>query len=225
MKYVTLFLLLFFFSTALFAQDTLVKRDGARIAAKVLEVNPSEIRYKRSDSPDGPLYTINPWELRSIIYAGGRVESYETVQSPPPPPPSPVFKEDLSIQPIGKHYYYKEHKIAENDMLAIATKRNDPKTNLMIKKVQEKKLIQNCALIAGAGLFTAGLYVYATNGPSRGGRRGSPVSNTAKANSRQNGEFMMLGALGCAAVSITFKFDRTRHPHMVVELYNQSLIH
>ncbi len=225
---VLLFILFAFAGNSLSAQDTIVKRDGMKIPAKILEVNSAEIHYKRSDSPDGPLYVVKPWELLAIIYAGGRTESYESIQPPPVPLPAILQpqKEDLSIQLIGKHYYYREHAIGETDMLALASKINDKKVNLLIKKVDEKRMIQNGALIAGSILFVAGLYEYAANGPKRGGRRrgGSPAATASNTSARQTGEFMMLGAVGCAAVAITFKFDRTRHAHMVVSLYNQSIL-
>jgi hypothetical protein len=203
----------------LLAQDTLVKRNGERIPSKVLEINPSEIKFKRSDSPDGPVYVLPPWEVSSIIYPGGRTESYEAVQ---PPPVRLLPAEDRSISYMGRSYYYKERKTNESGMLAIAQELHDPKVNLMIKKVQEKKLIQNAAFIGGAVLFNVGFYEFIANQPRRG-RRGSPVSNAASANARQNGEYMMYGALGLAAVTITFKFDRIRHAHMVADLYNQAL--
>lgn len=40
------------------AQDVITKRNGDEILAKILEVNPTEIKYKRYDNPDGPLYVF-----------------------------------------------------------------------------------------------------------------------------------------------------------------------
>jgi len=207
------------------AQDTIVKRSGEQIPAKVMEVNSSSIKFKRIDSPDGPLYDLQLWEIRYIIYTGGRKESYESVLPPPPPAPAPLIKsEDLSILTLGKKYYYKERRIDEATVLAIAKQRKDPKVDLMISKVREKNLIQNCSFVAGGILLNVGFYEYLSNLPKRG-RRGSPASNTSNLNARQNGEYMMLGALACAAVAITFHIDEVRHARLVVALYNKTLIH
>jgi hypothetical protein len=206
------------------AQDTVVKRNGEIILAKVVEVSSSDIKFNRTDSPNGPLYILNKWELNYIIYSGGRKESFESIQPPPPPLVILPKPEDLNMSYSGKRYYFKDRLIREPDMLAIATKRKDPKVDLMIQKVKDKKLIEHSALIGGAGLWVAGSYVYLTN-LGRRGRRGSPVNNASTTTARQNGEYMMLGALACGVISISFHIDRTRHAHMVVDLYNKTLIH
>ncbi len=205
------------------AQDTIVKRNGEQIPAKVLEVNSSSIKFKRIDSPDGPLYDLQLWEIRCIIYNGGRKESYESILPPPPPPPPLIKSEDLSIITLGKKYYYKERRIDEATVLALAKQRKDPRMDLMISKVREKNLIQNCSFVAGGILLNVGFFEYISNLPKRG-RRGSPASNTSNLNARQNGEYMMLGALACAAVAITFHLDEVRHARLVVALFNQNLI-
>jgi len=43
-------------STAVFAQDVIVKKDGSTILAKVLEVNTDNIKYKKHSNQNGPTY-------------------------------------------------------------------------------------------------------------------------------------------------------------------------
>ena len=38
------------------AQDLIVKTDAAKIEAKVIEITPEAVRYKRFSNPDGPTY-------------------------------------------------------------------------------------------------------------------------------------------------------------------------
>ncbi|WP_400193169.1 hypothetical protein [Hymenobacter sp. B81] len=53
------------------AQDLLTKRNGDEVPVKVLEVTPTEIRYKRTDNPDGPLFVVPRAEVFMIKYANG----------------------------------------------------------------------------------------------------------------------------------------------------------
>ena len=58
------------------AQDVIVKKDGSTILSKVLEVNTSEIKYKKYSNLDGPTYTILKTELLSINYKNGESEKF-----------------------------------------------------------------------------------------------------------------------------------------------------
>lgn len=57
-------------STA-WAQDTIVLKNGTEIKAKVLEVSPGQIKYRRQDNLDGPLYTAGTADVLLINYANG----------------------------------------------------------------------------------------------------------------------------------------------------------
>ncbi len=58
-KIISLSLLAISFLTGLNAQDVITMKDGTDVQAKIIEVNPSEIRYKKYSNPDGPIFTIN----------------------------------------------------------------------------------------------------------------------------------------------------------------------
>ena len=81
---------LFIFSIILFfvgvysvsAQDMIILRDGNVIEAKVLEISPSEIRYKRFDHLDGPTIVILANDVLSIRYENGRTEIISSTQTP-----------------------------------------------------------------------------------------------------------------------------------------------
>jgi hypothetical protein len=215
-------ILLSFLSPIIKAQDTIVKRNGDKVIVKLMEVKPSEVLYKRLDYLDGPLFTLQKQDIQFIGYANGVRESFDDYVSPP------VYKGgypplDLSIQTTGKYYYYKERRISEPDMISIAEKLNDPKINLMIKKVEEKKFIQNATMIGSAALFVAGLYTYESNLPKRS-RKGTPPATTpSNLQGQANGEYLMLAALGCGIASVYFRFDRKKHAHILVNAYNKEL--
>lgn len=44
---------------SVFSQDKLIKNDGTELNVNIVEINATEIKYKRFDNPDGPLY-ISP---------------------------------------------------------------------------------------------------------------------------------------------------------------------
>jgi hypothetical protein len=56
------------------AQDLLTKRTGEEIAVKVVEITPSEVRYRRTDNPTGPLITVWKVDVFQIRYANGSLE-------------------------------------------------------------------------------------------------------------------------------------------------------
>jgi hypothetical protein len=56
------------------AQDMIVLKDGDMIEAKVLEISPSEIRYKRFDHLGGPTIVIPAANVLSIRYENGTYE-------------------------------------------------------------------------------------------------------------------------------------------------------
>ena len=58
------------------AQDVIVKKDGSTILSKVLEVGQNEIKYKKYDNVDGPIYTIKKSELQSINYQNGAKDTF-----------------------------------------------------------------------------------------------------------------------------------------------------
>jgi len=56
------------------AQDLIVLRNGIIIEAKLTEISPTEIRYKRFDNPDGPTIIIPTASVLSIRYENGTSE-------------------------------------------------------------------------------------------------------------------------------------------------------
>lgn len=58
------------------AQDLIVRTDSTRIEARVAEVSPETIRYKRFAAPDGPTYVLPVARIAYIRYADGFLERY-----------------------------------------------------------------------------------------------------------------------------------------------------
>ena len=61
------------------AQDVITTRSGEDIQAKVEEVSPVIIKYKRYSNPDGPVYTINTAQVLMIRYENGEKDVFNGV--------------------------------------------------------------------------------------------------------------------------------------------------
>jgi len=200
------------------AQDSIVKRNGERTVAKVTEVNPTNIRYKRFDNPEGPLYTINKEEVNYVLYFNGTKDMFATYVHPLIQGENTPT--DLTIQTAGRYYYYKTFRITEPDMHAVIKRQQDAKLNAMVKSVENKKFVQDVLTIVSIPVFFSGLYTYEKNKPVRG-RRGAPQA--ANLTAQKNGIALMLGALACDAVSISFMLDRRIHNRMIINAYNKKI--
>ncbi len=64
------------------AQDLIVRTDSTRIEARVAEVSPETIRYKRFAAPDGPTYVLPVARIAYIRYADGFLERYAAAAAP-----------------------------------------------------------------------------------------------------------------------------------------------
>ena len=82
----TIFFLSIFILTTLisFSQDVIYKKDKTKVDAKVLEVGTSEIKYKSTANPDGPIYSINKSDVILIAYQNGTFDSFSSSVNPPP---------------------------------------------------------------------------------------------------------------------------------------------
>lgn len=67
----------FLFSTA---QDKIVTTTGEEILAKVLEILPLEVKYKRFDNLEGPLYSLSKKDIVLITFENGTVETMNSLE-------------------------------------------------------------------------------------------------------------------------------------------------
>lgn len=77
MKTTILFIVFTIFSFIGFSQDVIVKRDGEKIDAKVIEITKTTIKYKKFEQEDGPVRNISISEVAEIIYNNGDWEKFK----------------------------------------------------------------------------------------------------------------------------------------------------
>lgn len=82
--YLLLLGLLLFGTTALTAQDVIVRKDGTTILAKVQKVGESSIEYRKWDNLEGPTYSLPTSSLQAINYQNGTRDTFNT------PAPAPA---------------------------------------------------------------------------------------------------------------------------------------
>lgn len=58
------------------AKDIIVLNSSDSIKAKILEVTPTEVKYKKMNYLDGPTFVIHKSDIRTITYGNGDVESF-----------------------------------------------------------------------------------------------------------------------------------------------------
>lgn len=80
--FIFFFSLLFQFQLTI-AQDIIFKRNGDEIKSKVSEVTATEIKFKKSDNLDGPMFTILKSEVMMIKYSNGTKDVFQLNEPKP----------------------------------------------------------------------------------------------------------------------------------------------
>lgn len=83
-----------------YAQDLLTKRNGDELAVKVIEITPTEVRYRRTDNPDGPLISVWKSDVFMIRYANGTKEVLNA--APIVQPATPGWEPGWATRAAGK---------------------------------------------------------------------------------------------------------------------------
>jgi hypothetical protein len=93
------------------AQDTLTMRTGDNLVAKVIEVGSSEIKYKKIDNLNGPVFTILKSDLYLIRYENGTKDDFSNISK---------VANAQDMYTLGYNdavKYYKNYKVAGNSVL------------------------------------------------------------------------------------------------------------
>lgn len=107
-KTIILFLAVLCGVSSAVAQDLIFKTDASRIEAKVTEITPSEVRFKRFSNPDGPTYVLPVKDIRYIEYPNGEKEVFstpDTIPAIPLTPATPVAQSPVAeVSSVGRTY-------------------------------------------------------------------------------------------------------------------------
>ena len=223
-KFISLLFIFFYFIVS--AQDTLYKRNSTEIiVAKVVEINTTEIKYKRFDMLDGPMFIVDKNQIAKIKYAVGSEEVFNVHTPKTIVNYNPISTNSSEIiEPYGNKgvYLYKAKKTSVRNAFDIIEYRNNTWKNREISTLiyESKKQKRNQYLFGfssiGVGVAAyIGIFATATNSYNYQ----NSVSNALGV--------AALGALGVVAtqvISYNCKLSHIKFANKAVDVYNKNIL-
>lgn len=225
MKTLLCFSLLIIYSIV-YAQDTIYKRTGEKIAAKIIEINIKDISYKRSDLIDGPLFVSNKNDIQKIKYANGITDTFEIVRVSEKQ--MPVYQYPVFLVPANSNeiktsvrrgvYLYQSQTISERNVMYLVANKNLTWQNKTIEyhlsEYKKNKTLQYAIGFGGAAFCAATLM----------GCLVSTEVNTTASDNVINASIALADVslfIASQVISTSFKFKAIKHSDKLVELHNQ----
>lgn len=90
--------------------DTIFLKDGSRILTVIEEVNATAVRYKRVENQTGPLYSVPVDDIKVVIFASGRRQTFNRDLLPASPvntgAPEEKASADKILQEVSRQINY-----------------------------------------------------------------------------------------------------------------------
>jgi len=212
MKKISLSIIFTLFISSFFAQDTIFKRNNDKVIAKITEITATEIKYKRFDNQDGPLYIDRKGEIKMIVYSNGMKETFEEEKAIPPQNQS-VAKVDNTIEDLERKYRYHGTYINQPRMQKILLDTKDKKIMGLVAQAKDARKMEFIGF-AAIPLGVAALLNLEFNS----------YGNT---NISQNSVLIISGvcvaaAITCPIISGVKRKEKVRCNSQAISLYNQK---
>lgn len=235
-------LFLIMVTSTCFAQDTIYMRNDQRIACNIVEVNATEVKYKKLELSDGPLYIENKALIAQVKYKNGFIDVFPEIKIQPTQPAKKTEDDYVQDRNTKKtknddyisnrqgnklivlgptHYLYGDKRLNENGMQRLLLSVNDPQITKEIKRAKMDKGLKYIGfaaiplLILGAA-FASQISI-------------SPVgTNYPNNNTNNNDEYIaptmicVVGAAASFSASIYFGIDRKGSNARAICLYQQK---
>ena len=223
MKKIIFIIALAFSFGNVFSQDTIVRRGSEIIIAKILEISPTEIKYKKFDYQDGPIYIELKAGVKMVIFANGMKEIFEEQKvvvevKPVVPTDDYIVKEapeSTKIDMWGQNNFrYKNRHMGEREIQEVLLKSKDKKIISLVGAAKDAKRAQyfgfaGIPLGIGAGVLLVSSVV-------SGGRSGFDETYLA------GSAVCAIAAIACPVLAITLKSKRNKCNREAVRLYNEK---
>lgn len=237
MRCFVFFLSIIFSYGKMLAQDTIITMNNESIIAKVTEISPREVKYKKYDYLDGPTYIQNKSDLKMIRYANGRSEIFisgntntlkkeeKTVinvteetdyYGGPGSSTSPVSANKLTAR--GSRYSYQNKFISEKKLHLMLNDTKDRSLMALVGKAKDNKKLQ----YIGFGAFPLGIAsIVAFSSAFTYYPNSSTIKSVNQSYINLSG-VLVAAAISCPVIAIVAKSKRTKYNKEAVKLYNQK---
>ncbi len=115
MKKIILFFVLLAFAGRAYAQDIITMVDGSDIQADVVEINHEDIRYKRWDNQDGPVFVMPKSQVLMILYENGARDVFNVRPEPVSLSPYAEVQPGMRYRDYEQFYNPRDYVYATGD--------------------------------------------------------------------------------------------------------------
>ena len=168
-------LILLLSSISVYAQDVITLRTGEQIEARVTEISPTELRYRRFDQLEGPIRIIPLAEVFAINYesglreiinplapAAGQGTPASQIQMQEQPAQTPTPQAQIQSQPVLTHSYWRGIRqngrpVGTGQVRAIMA--GNSAALELYNSGRRLEMVGFCVAMTGLGLMTTGLII------------------------------------------------------------------
>ena len=133
-------------TTMLYAQDIIITKDSKRIEAKIIEVTPTTVKYKKWSYQDGPDILEAKSNIAAIMWGNGEVEAFSVEEV------VATTKEEKQEVVVNE-----ESKIEKEESVAIVKEVEKEKVVANKNTVIAKTENNNAAIMSNMNSFLYGL--------------------------------------------------------------------
>jgi hypothetical protein len=210
-----------------FAQDTIIKNDGVKISGKVLEVSSKEVKYRKIQNAEGPIYIESTAELSLIKYGNGLADTFKFVK----PWFLPVQVEEkeekkviigkmnAELNKAGSRYRFNNTFINEREMQDYLMSFKDPAITQQIHAAKVEKGLQYIGF-AAIPFGIGSLFSFLQDATMSGSYGSDPNKNSSSR--YQNAKILAIAGVACIGTSICLKVKRSQHNANALKLYHQK---
>lgn len=148
--------LLFIFVSLLgitsYAQDIITTKKGEDIKAKVLEINIQDVKYKKVENPDSPIYTLLKSDILMIRYENGSKDIFNEESKETQVAKNSGIETKNRISIVEKQYFLNGERITRGEM-----------KNILYRDTEARDLYgKSISLKTGSDIFATGSIICST---------------------------------------------------------------
>jgi hypothetical protein len=209
------------------AQDTLYTKELKKIEAKVIEITPDEIKYKKADNVNGPTYIEPKLNVTMIVYSNG---VKEIIKSDPVSVNSKVNSNSNNyytpknvsarIEIAGNQYRYNGDVYSEKKIQRLLM---DTRNSNIVGYVNKARQAQKIQYVGFAAIPLGIIGLLALENATTPSYSNGQYTSKTNYNLVSLGALCIAGSITCPIVSGVFKHKRKLYNTEAVYLFNEKL--